>query len=735
MNADGYTVTISASSSTANDGTFDITSGTTHTFTDDFNRGETVTVTIVPYNSVGTPTATCAAESFTIIPPPVPACTTLSGTTTDLGLQPTITWDASTGADGYTLTIAASSSTANNGTITITGTSHSFLNDFEQGETVDVTIVPYNDQGPATGCTAETITIKALPNCNSLLVPEDEDVNVPVDTGISWTTPVGGATGYKLSVTGSSIAANNVSEDISGNSFTFPEDFAPGETITVTLIPYNEIGEALNCDTESFTIKPLPECTNLTLPVEDIDVAVNTHIEWRAINDANGYLVTVEANTSTVNNNTYDVTGNTYDLPGSFEQGETVTVTIIPYNEVGQALGCTSESFTIKSVPLCTNLTSPMDEDIIVSVSEITWDEITDADGYKLTVSGSNSTANDITDFVITDTTYTFPNSFIQGEMVTVTITPYNEVGDAIGCTSESFTIRPLPECTNLATPLNRATEVGVTTDITWIAATDADGYRISVGTSPDGTDIVNDEDVASLTSYTFAEDLPSEATIYVTIVPYNTSGDALGCTWESFETEVIVPDCTALSNPANGETEVPLESTITWDTVEKTDGYRISLGTTPGGTDIVANFDAGQTTSYYHGSELPYGTEIFVTITPYNIKGGAVQCVEQSFTTLVPEDDTKYGFSPDGDGINEYWHIDNIEYYPENMVTIYNRWGDLVFQIENYDNASNVFRGEANRMTQLGADNLPSGTYFFTIQVPNDNILKKTKGYVVIKR
>ena len=142
-----------------------------------------------------------------------------------------------------------------------------------------------------------------------------------------------------------------------------------------------------------------------------------------------------------------------------------------------------------------------------------------------------------------------------------------------------------------------------------------------------------------------------------------------------------------------------------------------------------------GSLTSYMHNGEFPFDTEIFVTVTPYNSKGDAVQCEPQSFTTLIPEDETKYGFSPDGDGVNEYWHIDNIEYYPENMVTIYNRWGDLVFQIENYDNTSSVFRGEANRMTKMGASDLPAGTYFFNIDVPRENILKKTKGYVVLKR
>jgi len=37
--------------------------------------------------------------------------------------------------------------------------------------------------------------------------------------------------------------------------------------------------------------------------------------------------------------------------------------------------------------------------------------------------------------------------------------------------------------------------------------------------------------------------------------------------------------------------------------------------------------------------------------------------------------------FSPNGDGINDEWKIKNIEFYPDAEVTVYNRWGQLVWQ------------------------------------------------------
>jgi gliding motility-associated-like protein len=110
----------------------------------------------------------------------------------------------------------------------------------------------------------------------------------------------------------------------------------------------------------------------------------------------------------------------------------------------------------------------------------------------------------------------------------------------------------------------------------------------------------------------------------------------------------------------------------------------------------------------------------------------------EDSVTiTVIPldQDETKYGFSPNGDGINDFWEIDDITQYPTNKVSIYNRWGDLVFQTQGYNNSTNVFAGIANKSRGLGADVLPEGTYFFEINVDQPHHFKKLKGYLVLKR
>jgi gliding motility-associated-like protein len=71
-------------------------------------------------------------------------------------------------------------------------------------------------------------------------------------------------------------------------------------------------------------------------------------------------------------------------------------------------------------------------------------------------------------------------------------------------------------------------------------------------------------------------------------------------------------------------------------------------------------------------------------------------------------------GITPDGDGINDFMviqYVDVVEGASKNKVTIYNRWGDAVFDMDDYDNLSRVFVGQTNS----GKD-LPSGTYFYKV-------------------
>lgn len=85
---------------------------------------------------------------------------------------------------------------------------------------------------------------------------------------------------------------------------------------------------------------------------------------------------------------------------------------------------------------------------------------------------------------------------------------------------------------------------------------------------------------------------------------------------------------------------------------------------------------------------------------------------------------------SPNGDGLHEYLQILNIEAYPGNSIEIFNRWGDKVFEVRDYDNNVSNKRFEGVGTGNYGE--LPDGTYYYTIDPISAD---KISGFFVLKR
>jgi gliding motility-associated-like protein len=91
---------------------------------------------------------------------------------------------------------------------------------------------------------------------------------------------------------------------------------------------------------------------------------------------------------------------------------------------------------------------------------------------------------------------------------------------------------------------------------------------------------------------------------------------------------------------------------------------------------------------------------------------------------------------SPNNDGLgNDAMYIENIDKYPDNDVTVFNRWGGTVFTTKGYNNFTNNFNGKANTGSGKNQEVL-DGSYFFIIHY-TDGSGKKIRytGYLVIKR
>ncbi len=89
-------------------------------------------------------------------------------------------------------------------------------------------------------------------------------------------------------------------------------------------------------------------------------------------------------------------------------------------------------------------------------------------------------------------------------------------------------------------------------------------------------------------------------------------------------------------------------------------------------------------------------------------------------------------GVTPNGDGKNDVWIIENIELFPDNEVRIFNRWGEQVWKGEGYDNSKVVWPGgEGSTLNGGIGEEFGTATYFYVADVSG----KIYKGWVELTR
>jgi gliding motility-associated-like protein len=83
---------------------------------------------------------------------------------------------------------------------------------------------------------------------------------------------------------------------------------------------------------------------------------------------------------------------------------------------------------------------------------------------------------------------------------------------------------------------------------------------------------------------------------------------------------------------------------------------------------------------------------------------------------------------TPDGDGLNERFLINCIEEFDQNNLRIFNRYGQMVFETDNYDNTWN---GTTN-----DGETLPDGPYYYILEYTDfDGNTQQMKGSITLLR
>ncbi|MFZ1692349.1 MAG: PKD domain-containing protein, partial [Flavobacteriales bacterium] len=171
----------------------------------------------------------------------------------------------------------------------------------------------------------------------------------------------------------------------------------------------------------------------------------------------------------------------------------------------------------------------------------------------------------------------------------------------------------------------------------------------------------------------------------------------AEGCTGISAPYQVLVAN-----NPVADFGSSPQSPQPMGTTVDFTDFSTIAGGTI---VNWLWNFDdqgAGSTDpnpSWTFDDPGQYAVTLTVTTAD-----GCTHSVTQVFVIFPPDITIPNVITPNGDQANDYFVIDNIEYWV-NELTIYGRWGNKVYEATNYRNT-------------WKADDLPDGTYYYVLRL-----------------
>lgn len=84
----------------------------------------------------------------------------------------------------------------------------------------------------------------------------------------------------------------------------------------------------------------------------------------------------------------------------------------------------------------------------------------------------------------------------------------------------------------------------------------------------------------------------------------------------------------------------------------------------------------------------------------------------------FIPE-----GFSPNGDGVNDLFELQQLPYAAVVDLEVYNRWGGLVYESDNYKNDWNG--------TNIDGQDLPAGAYIYVVRIANKS-LEYTKNLTI---
>ena len=337
----------------------------------------------------------------------------------------------------------------------------------------------------------------------------------------------------------------------------------------------------------------------------------------------------------------------------------------------------------------------------------------------------------------------------------TITILPYVKVANATyvnGVTTNPKNIAGLiTDITPGSTPRwcdvngNNCTSTSPVLPLTagkyvWcVKALDTASGLLSIGCKMDTVTILNPYTVMELTKTVRSVKLNPDGTILITFVM-----NAINKTDASIDNVSIKDDLSLTFNTTKG---ITVSSLTTYGGLVKNSGYdgTTNIELLDPTSKVAANKTDSLLLKVLLESPAVYGNLFNTANLTGNTKYGKVSVISND-PVLNPSDSTRRaptafvipklniviagGFSPNNDGMNDKWII--IRPFGTTIrVKVFNRWGNLVYENDNYKNDWDG-RGQGNFMGQF----LPEGAYFYMVDAIDQtgNIQKFAKSLTILR-
>jgi hypothetical protein len=447
-------------------------------------------------------------------------------------------------------------------------------------------------------CFAGAAVLIAVPPVDSLV----STLTAPAD-GQNWAgstfqwTAVDGADAYYLYV-GTAVGLKDI---VNTGELQVTSKPAVGLPAGVTLYArmWTKHGGVWRYRDSTFAVYPLT--TTLTSPAAgQTNVPVTGSFAWQAIPNVQAYYLYV-GTTVGANNviNTGEKQTTSYPYVGLQPQ---TTYYARMWTKMGGVWRYVDSTFT--TAALTSQLITPAHGATNVSLPvTLQWSPVASVQAYYLYL----GTGPGLKDLVNTgETTVTAWTTAVLPPSSTIYARLWTKTGGTWRYVDSSFQTGSgvaAPLVATLTYPLNDAPQVPVPVTFQWNAVANAQVYYLYVGSATGLNDLV---DSRELTQTSFTASLPGASTVHARL------WTRVNGIWRYVDTKFGTQAVTArMSYPVSGLT-VATDTTFTWNAITGAQAYRLQIGTTQGGANVL---DSGETTETQWNVAVPDSSSLYARL------------------------------------------------------------------------------------------------------------------------